>query len=72
MKVLDMVSQGLSNKEIAFRLGVREGTVKAHMGSILRKLGVSSRTKLAIEISKLQTAAARSRSNVVSDESKPS
>ena len=71
MKVLDMVSQGLPNKEIAFRLGVREGTVKAHMGSILRKLGVSSRTKLAIEVSKLQTAASRSRSNAESDKSKP-
>jgi DNA-binding NarL/FixJ family response regulator len=61
MEVLDMVSRGMANKEVAFRLGVREGTVKAHMGNILRKLGVSSRMKLVIEVSKLHTAASRSR-----------
>ncbi len=61
MEVLDMVSRGMSNKEAAFRLGLREGTVKAHVGNILRKLGVSSRTKLVIKVSKLHTAASRSR-----------
>lgn len=70
MMVLEMVSRGLPNKEVAFLLGVREGTVKAHMGSILRKLGVSSRTKLAIEVSKLQTAATRSRPKAAMDERK--
>lgn len=70
VKVLEMVSLGLANKEIAFRLGVREGTVKAHLGSILRKLGVSSRTKLAIEVSKLQKAASRSGSKAAADERK--
>lgn len=70
MKVLDMVCRGLPNKEVAFRLGVREGTIKAHMGSILRKLGVNSRTKLAIEVAKLRTAASRSRSKAPLDERK--
>ena len=61
MEVLDMVSRGMSNKEAAFRLGVCQGTVKAHVGNILRKLGVSSRTKLVIEVSRLHTAASQSR-----------
>jgi DNA-binding NarL/FixJ family response regulator len=43
--VLQMVSQGLENKEIAARLGISEHTVKFHVASILGKLGSSTRTE---------------------------
>ena len=43
MEILSLVRQGLSNKEIAFRLGIRLGTVRAHLRSVFRKLDVTSR-----------------------------
>jgi DNA-binding NarL/FixJ family response regulator len=42
------VAEGLRNKEIARRLGIEEGTVKMHVHNLFRKLGVSSRTELAL------------------------
>jgi DNA-binding NarL/FixJ family response regulator len=43
--VLQMLSQGLANKEIAARLGISEHTAKFHVASILGKLGASTRTE---------------------------
>lgn len=43
--VLELVSQGLSNKQIAQKLQISEHTVKFHLSSIFAKLGVSSRTE---------------------------
>lgn len=43
-EVLELVSQGLSNKLIARRLQISEHTVKFHVSSISAKLGASSRT----------------------------
>ena len=45
VEVLNLVAQGLSNKEIAARLELVEGTVKIHVSSILGKLHVSDRTQ---------------------------
>jgi DNA-binding NarL/FixJ family response regulator len=42
-EVLRLVSRALSNKEIARRLSIAEGTVKRHTGNIYEKLGVRSR-----------------------------
>lgn len=42
-QVLKAVSQGERSKEVAFKLGISERTVKAHLASIYSKLGVDSR-----------------------------
>jgi DNA-binding NarL/FixJ family response regulator len=44
IEVLRRVGAGHSNKQIAFQLAITEGTVKAHMKSILPKLGARDRT----------------------------
>lgn len=44
-KVLDLVAQGLLNKQIADRMGISLRTVKAHMTRIMDRLGVRSRTQ---------------------------
>jgi LuxR family maltose regulon positive regulatory protein len=43
LEVLELVAAGLKNQEIAEELFVVVGTVKAHLNSIYRKLGVQSR-----------------------------
>ena len=47
-QLIDFVRRGLRNREIAEQLGVTEGTVKAYLHAVFEKLGVSSRTELAI------------------------
>jgi DNA-binding NarL/FixJ family response regulator len=44
-EVLEMMMEGLSNKEIALQINVSLHTVKFHISSILAKLGASSRTE---------------------------
>ena len=46
--VLLFLAKGKANKEIAFKLGITEGTVKTHVNSVRQKLGVSSRTAAAL------------------------
>jgi DNA-binding NarL/FixJ family response regulator len=46
--VLTLVGTGLPNKLIAMRLGISEKTVKAHLTSIFRQLGVDDRTQAAV------------------------
>lgn len=53
LRVLQMLRQGLLNKQIAFELDVGETTVKAHVSEILRKLNVASRTQAVIEVSRI-------------------
>jgi DNA-binding NarL/FixJ family response regulator len=45
LEILDALADGLTNKEIAKRLWLTEQTVKFHLSSVYRKLGVSSRTE---------------------------
>jgi len=52
-RVLQMLGEGLLNKQIAWELGVSEATIKAHMTAILRKLGASNRTQAVLIAGKL-------------------
>jgi two-component system, NarL family, nitrate/nitrite response regulator NarL len=47
-QIIRSVRRGLRNREIAEELGVTEGTVKVYLHAVFEKLGVSSRTELAI------------------------
>lgn len=55
VRVLMMLGEGLLNKQIAFKLGVSEATIKAHVSAILQKLGVDSRTQAVIAINKIDS-----------------
>ena len=48
MEILEHVTRGQSNKEIAYKLGISHQTVKNHMTAILRKLRVDDRTQAAV------------------------
>ena len=65
LRVLQMLRQGLLNKQIAHELAVGETTVKAHVTEVLRKLGVNNRTQAVIETGKIDfvTMAALSNSS---------
>jgi DNA-binding NarL/FixJ family response regulator len=47
-EVLRLVARGLPNKQVARALGITQSTVKSHVGSILAKLSLPSRTQLAL------------------------
>lgn len=47
-EVLELVAEGLTNKEVAAQLVISENTVRAHMRHILDKLHVSSRVEAAV------------------------
>lgn len=46
--VLDRIARGLSNRQIATELGIAERTVKVHVGSLFRRIGVADRTSAAL------------------------
>ena len=48
-EVLELVAEGLDNREIAARLFLSEGTVRNRISGILAKTNISNRTKLAVE-----------------------
>ncbi|HSI73098.1 MAG TPA: response regulator transcription factor [Fimbriimonas sp.] len=48
-EILDLVAQGLRNKEIASKLSIAEKTVKNHVSNILKALQVNSRTEAAMK-----------------------
>jgi DNA-binding NarL/FixJ family response regulator len=47
-EVIRLVGQGLSNKDIAYRLSISDSTVRHHLTSIFGKVGVSNRQKLLV------------------------
>jgi len=56
-EILAMVAEGLANKQIAHRLGIAEGTVKAHIHAIFRALGVTNRTQAVVKYANLPMSA---------------
>lgn len=46
--VVELVAEGLDNREIAARLYLSEGTVRNHISTVLQKLGMKNRTQLAV------------------------
>lgn len=52
-KVLCLLKEGWLNKQIGYELGVTEATIKAHITSIFRKLGVTNRTQAVITLNKM-------------------
>jgi predicted ATPase/DNA-binding CsgD family transcriptional regulator/GAF domain-containing protein len=53
-EVLQLIAQGLSNKEIAAQLGVTPGTVKVHTNNIFNKLNVNRRTQAIAQARRLK------------------
>ncbi len=56
LQVLRLIANGLSNREIAAQLSFAESTVKTHLKSIYRKLGVNSRTRAVAQARALKLA----------------
>lgn len=52
-QVLNLVAQGLSNKQIAYEMGVSEATVKLHINALLRSVGATNRTQAVIMAQKM-------------------
>ena len=46
-RIVDLIGDGLSNREIADRLGIVEKTVKNHITAVLAKMGLQRRTQVA-------------------------
>lgn len=58
VEVIELVGEGMSNREIADRLGIREQTVKNHIGRVLRKLQLRNRMELVVFAVRHRLAAA--------------
>jgi DNA-binding NarL/FixJ family response regulator len=56
LRILEGLKAGRLNKQIAFDLGVSEATIKAHLTSVFRKLGVHNRTQAVILANQLDPA----------------
>lgn len=52
-QLIRYVSKGLRNRQIAKELGVTEGTVKVYLHAVFEKVGVTSRTELAVRADEL-------------------
>jgi DNA-binding NarL/FixJ family response regulator len=48
IQILNLLRAGQPNREIAQALGIDEGTVKAHIGRLMRKVGVNNRIALTV------------------------
>ena len=48
LEIIELIAEGMSNKEIASRLYLSEGTVRNYLSSILEKLNLRDRTQVAV------------------------
>lgn len=65
LEVLELLCQGMTNKDISRTLGIGNATVKIHVSSILRALNVSSRLQASIAAHRLGLMAQRSATGAV-------
>lgn len=56
-EILELVIEGLANKEIAQRTGIAAGTVRNHLGNIFKKLHVRCRTEAATKYVRIRSEA---------------
>jgi DNA-binding NarL/FixJ family response regulator len=54
-KILDLIGEGLTNREIGERMFLAEKTVKNYVSSVLSKLGLVRRTQAAVMVTELKT-----------------
>lgn len=59
LEIVDLVCLGLRNRQIADRCDLTEGTVKIHLNSVYRKLGVASRAELIVSREGMRSAASK-------------
>ena len=57
-RILDLITSGLTNPEIAEQVHLAEKTVKNYLSSVLRKLGVAHRTEAAVYATRRQQGGA--------------
>jgi two-component system nitrate/nitrite response regulator NarL len=60
-EVIELIAEGLSNKEIARRLNIATDTVKSHVHSILEKLALHTRLQLAAHAHRVEGSTTESR-----------
>jgi DNA-binding NarL/FixJ family response regulator len=58
-KILDLIAEGLTNRQIAERMFLAEKTVKNYVSNLLSKLGMERRTEAAVFATRLQDQKAR-------------
>lgn len=66
-RVVGFLGCGCSNKEIAFRMGISEATVKAHVGGAIARLGLTNRTEVALFAQRLTLGTRWAASAVAAD-----
>lgn len=47
-QIVDLIAEGLINKEIAFRLHLTPGTIKQYLNKVFAKLGTTNRVEVAV------------------------
>ena len=67
MEVLELASEGMTNPEIAVRLGLSVHAIKFHLGSIYKKLGAANRTEAAVAYALSKNGHARNGGRSVPD-----
>ncbi|MBX3331244.1 MAG: response regulator transcription factor [Nitrospira sp.] len=55
-EIIRLVGQGLSNKDIAYKLSISDSTVRCHMTSIFDKVGVPNRQKLLFHVHQFRSS----------------
>ena len=55
-RILDLIAEGLTNRQIGNRLGLAEKTVKNYVSSLLAKIGMRSRTQAALYVASTRSA----------------